>query len=276
MKVRTFLPGLLFIMATALNAAPPKKIGVCNPIKNAAIIASHDFSFIEDGVSSALIPSASDEEFEKKLAEIRQLPIPLYACNSFIPGSLKSVGNDAVPDSIIKYVAVALKRAGQAGVKIIVFGSGGSRRIPEGFSKDEAKKQFVALCKQIGPLAKKYKVTIVIEPLNRNETNFINSVAEGAEIVKAVNHPNIMLLADVYHMLRENEPASEIITYGKYLRHIHIAEKENRTPPGVAGDDFSEYFDAIKKSRFKGNLSIEARWTNLESELQTARKGLIF
>ena len=93
---------------------------------------------------------------------------------------------------------------------------------------------------------------------------------EGAEIVEAVNHPNIRLLCDIYHMLMENEPASEIIKYGKYIKHCHIAEKVSRTAPGTNGEDFIPYFRALKRIKYKGCVSIESGWDDFEKRLSPA------
>ena len=149
-------------------------------------------------------------------------------------------------------------------MKHIVFGSGGSRSIPEGFSKDSAFIQFIRLCKDLGPIAAKYQVILVIEPLNTSEVNFINSVAEGAKIVEATNHPNIKLLADIYHMLRENESPDEIIKYGHLIKHAHVAENNGRAVPGTHNENLSSYYKAFKKIGYKGKISIEGRWENME------------
>lgn len=61
------------------------------------------------------------------------------------------------------------------------FDSSGSCFIPDEFSHDEACARFIELCKQIVPIAWKYNVTVVLEPINTHECNFINSVAERGE-----------------------------------------------------------------------------------------------
>jgi len=187
---------------------------------------------------------------------------------------MKSVGQEACHDSILKFAETAFRRAKKSGIKVIVFGSGGSRKIPDGFSKEDAKKQFTDLLKKMAPLAKKYGIMVVIEPLNKGETNFINSLAEAAEISTLVHDDNIQILADFYHMMRENESADEIIKYGAYIRHCHIAEKEKRTPPGTMGDDFSSYFIALKKIDYKGRISIEANWDKFELQVKGAVAAL--
>jgi sugar phosphate isomerase/epimerase len=63
---------------------------------------------------------------------------------------------------------------------------------------DKAWEQLADTCLILGREASKYDITIVIEPLNKSETNIINSVAEGYKLAQQVNHPNVKLLADFY------------------------------------------------------------------------------
>ncbi len=249
-------------------------IGICTRVTNNEILAGYGYSYIEEGVRSFLVPSKSEDEFNKKRTLAQQSKLPVIACNSFLPGNMKSVGDEAVHPEILKFAETAFRRAQLAGVKIIVFGSGGSRSVPEGFPREKARQQFVSLCSQMGPFAAKYNVTVVIEPLNKKECNFINSVAEGGEIVKDVRHPNIQLLADIYHMKMDNEGPENILKYGKLLRHVHIAEKEGRAAPGTHGENFRPYFEALKKVKYKGNLSIECKWENLEVQAPLSIKAI--
>jgi sugar phosphate isomerase/epimerase len=239
-----------------------------------ALVKANGFDFLEETVSRFLMPRETDEKFAENLAKLKQSDFPVYAVNSFLPGELKCVGPDVNEEAILTYAETAFSRMEKAGIKILVFGSGGSRRIPDGFDKTKAIAQFVSINKKIGPLAKKYKVTLVLEPLNYAETNLLNTVEEGIQITNEVNHPNIQLLADFYHMLRNGETAGSILKAGKLLKHTHIAEKENRTAPGVAGDDFRPFFKALKEINYKGKLSVESRWKEMETELPLALKTI--
>ena len=254
------------------------RIGVCTGISNNGLLASAGYSYVEEATRSFLIPAEDETAFQTKLALLKESKLPVEACNNFIAGNLKSVGPAAVHDEILKFVETAFRRAEITGVKTIVFGSGGSRAIPEGFSRDEAREQFISLCKKMAPIAGKYNVVISLEPLNKGECNFVNSVAEGGEIVKAVNHKNFRLLADLYHMLRENESPENIIKYGDLLYHTHIAENTGRTAPGVNKEDFTPYFKALKKIGYQGRMSIECSWNNLGEQaapaLQEMRRQL--
>ena len=247
-----------------------ERIGISTSITNNGILAATGYSFVEENVRGFLVPAESDSVFEQKLALLKESKLPVEACNSFLPGNLKCVGPSPAHEEILKFGETAFRRAQMAGVKTIVFGSGGARAIPEGFSRDEARKQFISLCSKLGPIAKKYDVVISLEPLNTKECNFVNSVAEGGEIVQEVNHENFRLLADIYHMLMENESPSNITKYGHLLYHTHIAEKTGRSAPGVNNEDFTPYFKALKEAKYEGRMAIECSWKNLGEQAADA------
>jgi sugar phosphate isomerase/epimerase len=247
-----------------------ERIGVSTGISNNSILATAGYSFVEENVRGFLVPADPDTVFEQKLALLKRSRLPVEACNSFLPGNLKCVGPSPAHEEILKFGETAFRRARMAGIETIVFGSGDARAIPEGFSRIEAKNQFISLCNRLAPLAKKFDVVVSLEPLNTKECNFINSVAEGGEIVEAVNHKNFRLLADIYHMLMENESPANLTKYGHLLYHTHIAEKAGRTAPGVNNEDFTPYLKALKNVNYKGRMTIECSWKNLEEQAATA------
>lgn len=269
---------LLLLSGTACRvhgvAAPgaglSPRLGVCTSIANAAALKSAGCEYVEESVQGFLAPGGPDGEFREKLGALAGSPLPVLACNSFLPGSLKSLGPEARHDEIVAYAETAFRRAREAGVKTIVFGSSGSRSIPDGFDRAEARGQFIRLLRRLGPVAGRWGVVVALEPLNRDECNFINSVAEGAAIVREAGHPNIRLLADIFHMLRENESPASLAAAGPLLGHVHIAEGARRTPPGVAGDDFTPYLRALRSARYAGDISIECAWNDLAGQLPAA------
>jgi sugar phosphate isomerase/epimerase len=258
--------------AGAADFAP--KIGVCTSIANAAVAKSAGCDYIEEGVWDFLAPDRPEPDFRGMLELVGKSPLPVAACNSFLPGGLKSVGPEARPEDILAFAEIAFRRAREAGVRHIVFGSSGSRSIPDGFDAGEARRQFVRLLRRLGPVARGHGVVVAVEPLNRGECNFINSIAEGAAIVREVGDPGVRLLADIYHMLREAEGPESIVAAGPLLAHCHIAEEEGRTPPGVHGQDFTPYLEALRRTGYQGAISFEARWTDLATELPAAVRTL--
>ena len=236
-----------------------ENLGACTGLENAELLKTVGGAFVETNVGF-LMPEASDDEFAANLAKARTCPLPIKCANSFYPGSIKLVGPDVDTERVLRYAEKAFERAEQVGIEIIVLGSGDARRIPEGFSRAAARQQFIDLMKTMAPLAKKHGVTIVLEPLYGKASNFINSVREGTIIAREVGHPNVCVLADFFHMTQEGEGPDAIIDAGATLRHCHIAENDERTPPGVKGDDFRPFFEALESINYQGRLSIESNW----------------
>jgi sugar phosphate isomerase/epimerase len=155
-----------------------------------------------------------------------------------------------------------------------VLGSGGPRRLPEGYDMTKAKTDFIVLCKKLAAVAGKYGIMIALESLQSSETNFLNTVKSAAEIVRGVNHPNFRLNADIFHMMRENESPQSIIDAADLLGHCEIAEKQTRSMPGLMGDDFKPYLRALRKANYKGHIFIEASSTNPVNDIPQAYKYL--
>ncbi len=240
----------------------PARLGACAGANKAAMLQAAGASYFEWGVRSLLLPDKSDDDFAKKLAEAKAAPLPVQACNGFLPNELTCVGPEPKHDDVLSFAATAFKRAKEAGVEVIVFGSGGARRIPDGFSKEQAEEQFVALLKRMGPLAEPHGVIIGIEPLRRQECNFINTIVEGAALAERAAHPNVKIIADLYHMLQNGEEPATISQVGPWIVHTHIAEKAERTAPGVKGDDFRPFFAQLKSIGYRGRMSIEGKWSD--------------
>ena len=194
----------------------PVHFGVCTNPANARLLKADGFAYLEGSVSRDLMPGKSEEEFLKGKITLDTCGLPVIACNGFLPGTLKVTGPDARPDTVLKYAETAFRRASLAGVKTIVFGSSGSRSIPDGFDRDQARAQFTDLLVKMGPIARKYGIRVAIENLQKSESNFINTVGEALEIVQKVNDPNIGVLADILHMMREGEAPEILMEAGTF------------------------------------------------------------
>jgi sugar phosphate isomerase/epimerase len=261
------------IMAMELSESNSKfdiSLGVFASYDHAPYLRGLGYGYIEESVGGFLIPKDGQSKFDQNLNDLHTVKFPIKSYVILLPADLKTLGPNADHEGVLQRTELALKRAKECGSKYIVFGSGGARNIPDGFDRDKAKAQHIAVTKRMAPLAEKYGIKIAVEPLNRGETNFINSLAEGVEIVEAVKSPGVKLLCDIYHMLKEDESPDEIVKYGKHIVHCHIAERESRTPPGVKGDDFRAYLASLKKIGYKGGLSIECfQYTDFDKEIKT-------
>lgn len=280
--LHVLLLGLPCLVAAAAPASgdPPDgraftpQIGICSSIENAKLLQQSGGDYIEVSVRRFLVPDKPDADFAENLKAARACGVPIRAANGFLPGSLKCVGPDADHQAVLAYAKTAFERAKRVGIKTIVFGSSEARSIPEGFDRSRAEQQFIALVMKMGPLAAANDVVVAIEPLNTGETNFINTLRDGARIVETAGHPNIRLVADLFHMARMNEKPKELCFYSRLIEHVHVAEKAGRTPPGVEGDDFRGHFEALQDSGYRGGISIECRWKDMATQLPVAIQTL--
>jgi sugar phosphate isomerase/epimerase len=276
--IRAFLICLFSVAIASLHAQSKRvvpEIGVVNDIENDSLLHSFGYRYVVESTNKILSPrNVSNQQFRDQLQIIKKLRVPLFATNLFIPGDLKVVGPNVNEQAVLTYVEIVLQRAQEANLKMIIWGSGGSRGVPEGFDRAKAKEQFISIAKKIAALAEKYNITLALENLNRSECNFINCITEALEIVKAVDHKNLRLCIDLYHMAKEAESPANIATTKKYVVYCEVAEKENRTPPGVHGDDFTPYFTALKKINYAGKIVIECRWENIATQGGSAYQAL--
>jgi len=242
------------------------RIGICASVEKAAVAKAAGFEYIEEGVQRLLVPESPDEEYAPRRDAAGGCGLPVEAACGLLPGDLKCVGQEADTERFKKYIEAALPRAAEVGIKTVVFGSGGARKVPEGFARDEAADQFVDRLREMAPVAEKTGVTVVVEPLNSKECNFINSLAEGADLVRRADHPRIRLLADIYHMLMDGEGPEEIAAHAPLIAHCHVAEHEGRRAPGTAAEDLRPYLRALVDAGYKGGISVECRWDDLAAE----------
>ena len=172
------------------------------------------------------------------------------------------------------YVTTTFARAEQAGVQVVVFGSGGARQVPDGWSRDEANRQLAAFGRMLAPIAARHGVTVAIEPLRKAECNILNTVAEGAALARTVNHPALALLVDGYHWATDGDASEAIVEHRSRLAHTHIATTAHRLAPGMEACDFRSFFDALRRANYTGRMSIEGGLGNPAATLPVAARML--
>lgn len=270
-----FLSVAVFLQSNAVAQPPGEKkgmpvIGIAASMDNDSLAGAAGFHYLEETVKRILAPSVSEETFATNIQRIRKARCRVQTCNVFIPGYLKLTGPAVNEAWVLGYVDTVMQRAEKAGIRLIVLGSGEARKIPEGVNRDTATEQFIRLARKMADIAAKHNCLIAMENLNTTETNFVNTLAEGCQVVTAIAHPHFRLTADIYHMLRENEPASSILKAKGMLVHCHIAEREKRSAPGTAQEDFRPYLAALRTIGYSGRIMMECRWTDPAKEYAPA------
>ncbi|HYK91208.1 MAG TPA: 5-keto-L-gluconate epimerase [Acidobacteriota bacterium] len=105
--------------------------------------------------------------------------------------------------------------------------------------------------------ARNKKVLLAVEPINRYETNLINTVRSGLDLVEKLGMENVGLLLDTFHMnIEEPSIPASILSTGDRLFHFHVADS-NRWYPGAGHTDFRPIVDVLERISYKGFLSAE-------------------
>jgi D-psicose/D-tagatose/L-ribulose 3-epimerase len=258
---------LLGCLALVAPAQPKGKvrIGYCGPLKDIDAVKAAGFDYME--VRTSEVAALSDADYENAAAKFKQVGLPVLAANLFIPTNIKVTGPNIDKDRQMEYVRLALDRVSRLGVRLVVFGSGGARQVPEGFSKQEAFQQLVDFGKRIAPEARSRNITIAIEPLRRQESNIINNTTEALAWVNAVNDPNIQLMIDFYHFEVEKEDPSAILKVQDHLRHLHMANPNGRVMP-MKWDEYNydPFFAVLRQIHYDRLISLEVSNANLPVE----------
>ena len=100
-------------------------------------------------------------------------------------------------------------------------------------------------------------VPLLIEPINRYETNFVNTANEGIKLIEVLGHPSIKLLLDTFHMnIEEADLRSTIHAASGYLGYVHFADS-NRQAPGWGHVDFPQILQALADIGYRGYITAE-------------------
>src|SRR5215831_1719081 len=255
---RTFIAAIggSALAAVGWSKTESIKVGVCT--RDVAGAVKYGFDYIEP--AAADIAAMSDEDFQRYSEQVLSSTIRCEAFNSFIRRpELKVVGNNVPSAALSDYVDSCLSRCRKLGASIVVWGSAGSRQVPEGFSRERAKQQIAEFLQMTGEIAGRHKIVIAIEPLRRQESNILNTGAEAVEMVHRVNHPNVRTMIDYFHLRQENEDPNILETAAHEIVHLHFANSRGRVWPHDLGEDdgYESFFSRLKESGYSQRISIE-------------------
>jgi len=130
--------------------------------------------------------------------------------------------------------------------------------VSAGLDREPTLEWLAAGLKHLGKYATSLGVQLVYEPLNRYETNLINTLADGVLFLKSHQINHVGLLADLFHMnIEEVDMAASIRACADFIVHVHFADS-NRRPVGNGHTSFKEIAKALKEINYQGYVSAEA------------------
>ena len=248
-------------------------IGVCTSLDRAMIAAGLGAEHIEP----AFWPTASldEQSFAAGVDTLHSSGLFVDAMNGMLPPSAVLYGTQEEIAPTLDLVRRGMERAAAVGCKTVVFGSGGARNIPDGMELSEAKRRIADMADRFCQIALPHGIRIAIEPLRAQETNFIHTLSDAAEISAMLpNCANLGVNPDIYHMLEGGEPFDELSKLGNRLLHVHICAPDRHYPRHDRPEEdhaiYRDFFRALHTAGYRGTLSIEGIVKDMQAELPTA------
>ena len=203
-----------------------------------------------------------DRSVDSILSELKGTGIVVSA----IVGSIQLLD----PDPAVRAKAVELDRKrlemarALGAVAVIEVPTFGPCRFPEaaGTAGPHAVEDrlLIAALQQLAPDVQRTGVKILLEPLSKKETHYMNLQGHGARIIEQSGGQCARLLSDFYHMQMEERDIGDTLTrYGKYTGYVHMADGVKRTEPGSLPFDYRPGFKALKKAGYCGWLTVESK-----------------
>lgn len=121
----------------------------------------------------------------------------------------------------------------------------------------EAARAFVEAYREVADAVTDSEALVLLEPLNRYESRYLNSVADCLTVLDAVDRPQTGLVFDFFHAaIEEADLVAAIRLAGSRLKHVHLADN-NRLLPGRGSIDWTSCFAALHEVGFDGYLNLE-------------------
>jgi len=195
----------------------------------------------------------SPEDIRRIMAKMRSLGMVFDA----LDGGKKDLADPNATDAILAQVNKAIPVMKDLECPQMILTSG---KDIEGLSPEAERAAIVENLKRASDLVAKHDIQIALEPIDRLEKRnaYLNSVADGFEIVKAVGSPNLKVLYDFYHeqraagnLLQKLEDNIDLVGL------VHIADVPGRHQPGTGEIDYANIYRKLAELNYKKFIAME-------------------
>jgi D-psicose/D-tagatose/L-ribulose 3-epimerase len=187
--------------------------------------------------------------------------LDISICGAFGPDRDISHEDSTIRAQGITYLNTCIDFAAEVGSPFVsgpMYSATGKTRL---LSPEERKQQFdwaVESIAVVAGYAQAKGVGLAIEPLNRFETDLINTLEQGVELCRAVGLDNVGLLIDTFHMHIEEKSLTESIRMAApYIFHVQVSENDRGTP-GKGQVHWDEFFTTLNEINYEGMIVVES------------------
>ena len=204
------------------------------------------------------------------VCEVLDNPVPLDQCVADESFVLEYYRN---------FLKICADRAEELGVKYYVYGNGKTRSLPVTGDIEAVKEKHLRFMRMLADITHEKGITVLIEPLAPQVSNFIHSIPEAIDYAKIVGKQNLGTFLDYRWFMDRKHPYKLIEEYASYIKHVHIDNPDLPFPKRLVprlddGHDYSEFFRTLEKIDYQGIISIEAN-TFIDYP-QDLREGIAF
>jgi sugar phosphate isomerase/epimerase len=163
----------------------------------------------------------------------------------------------AVRESTAEYLGELARLCRDLGGSVMVFGSPPQRNLLPGVTTEQATDYAVEVFQKAMPAIESCEITLAVEPLTPEETDFLTTATEVVAVIERVASPKCRLHLDVKAMSSESAPVADVIrANADYCVHVH-ANDANMQGPGFGEVDFVPIFEALGEIDYMGWVSVE-------------------
>ena len=165
--------------------------------------------------------------------------------------------DETTRNNTAKYFGHLARLCRDLGGNVMVLGSPQQRNYPETQTAEQAMEAAADCLRKVVPTLEQCEVKIAIEPLGRGEGNFLNTAAEGRDLIARIDSQQVGLHLDVKAMSDEPTPITEVIRQNAdALLHFH-ANDPNLLGPGMGEIEFAPIFQTLREINYDAWVSVE-------------------
>jgi len=265
--------GLPFACSQKSQANIPWKYAMCNESlqkhsweKQCEVIGKAGYTGVEIATFTLVENSVSEISQQRRQQMLRAMQDNGIECAGLHwllsppPEGLHFTTPDVqVRQKTIDYLDQLVDFCGDLNGEVMVFGSPNQRSTVQGATVEEATQYFADGLAAVADHAQQRGVKILIEPLDKSQTNVVNTLAEAAKVAEMVDHPAIDLMFDFHNTKDETEPFKTLVKkYYEQIQHVHVQEMDGQYLG--TGDAVTEYvgtFQLLKDFGYDKWVSLE-------------------
>ncbi|MFP3577983.1 sugar phosphate isomerase/epimerase family protein [Arthrobacter sp. SIMBA_036] len=187
--------------------------------------------------------------------------LPVSICGAFGPDrdvSHEEPGKRQLGIDYLKQCVDIAQAVGSPHVAGPMYSATGKARLLPPEERGQQRQWAAESLREVADYAAERGVSLAIEPLNRFETDLVNTVEQGLQLCELIGRDNVGLMLDTFHMnIEEKHIGEAIMAAGDKVFHFQVSENDRGTP-GSGHVPWSETFDALKSIDYQGSIVVES------------------